>query len=143
MSAIYLDTSILAKRYLPSPQSEQIEALLDRAEHRFVLSDLAVVELESALRRRASEHPGKTIDKAKVRLRIDGDLQSGFFTIHPLAPSILIGARRWIAEGKPLATLDALHLATALEANVDVLATDDRQFARAARAAGLRVETFV
>jgi predicted nucleic acid-binding protein len=143
MIAIYLDTSVLAKRYLPSPQSERIEAMLDRREHRFVLSDLAIVELESALRRRAAEHSGKTIDRAKVRLRIDGDLRSGFFIVHPLAPSILIGARRWIAEGKPLATLDALHLATALEANADVLATDDRQFARAARAAGLRVETFI
>lgn len=143
MSAVYLDTSVLAKRYLPSPQSERIEAMLDRAEHRFVLSDLAVVEFESALRRRASERAGKSIDRAKVRLRFDDDLRSGFFIVHPLRTSVLISARRWIAEGEPLATLDALHLASALEANADVLATDDRQFARAARAAGLRVETFV
>lgn len=143
MSAVYLDTSVLAKRYLPSPQSERVEAMLDRAEHRFVLSDLAVVEFESALRRRASERIGKSIDRAKVRLRFDDDLRSGFFIVHPLRTSVLISARRWIAEGEPLATLDALHLASALEANADVLATDDRQFARAARAAGLRVETFV
>ena len=143
MSAVYLDTSVLAKRYLPSPQSERVEAMLDRAEDRFVVSDLVVVELESALRRRASEHPRKTIDRDKVRLRFDDDLRSGFFIVHPLRSSILVSARRWIAEGQPLATLDALHLATALEANADVLATDDRQFARAARAAGLRVETFV
>lgn len=143
MSAVYLDTSVLAKRYLPSPQSERVEAMLDRAEHRFVVSDLAVVEFESALRRRASERVGKSIDRAKVRLRFDDDLRSGFFIVHPLRTSVLISARRWIAEGEPLATLDALHLATALEANADVLATDDRQFARAARAAGLRVETFV
>lgn len=143
MSAVYLDTSVLAKRYLPSPQSERVEAMLDRAEHSFVVSDLAVVEFESALRRRASERIGKSIDRAKVRLRFDDDLRSGFFIVHPLRTSVLISARRWIAEGEPLATLDALHLATALEANADVLATDDRQFARAARAAGLRVETFV
>ncbi len=143
MSAVYLDTSVLAKRYLPSPESERIDAMLERAEHRFVLSELAVVEFEAALRRRASERPGKTIDKAKVRLRFDDDMRSGFFIVHPLRTSVLISARRWIAEGEPLATLDALHLASALEANADVLATDDRQFARAARAAGLRVETFV
>jgi len=143
MSSVYVDTSVLAKRYLPSPQSDRVEAMLDRAEHRFVLSELVIVELESALRRRAGERSGKTVDRAKVRLRFDDDLRSGFFIIHPLRTSILVGARRWIAEGEPLATLDALHLATALEANADVLATDDRQFARAARAAGLRVETFV
>jgi predicted nucleic acid-binding protein len=143
MSAVYLDTSVLAKRYLPSPQSDRVEAMLDRAEHRFILSELVVVELESTLRRRAAERPGKTIDRAKVRLRFDDDLRSGFFVIHPLRTSILVSARRWIAEGEPLATLDALHLATALDAHAEVLATDDRQFARAARAAGLRVETFV
>lgn len=143
MSAVYLDTSVLAKRYLPSPESERVEAMLERTQDHFLLSDLAVVEFESALRRRASERSGKAIDKAKVRSRFDDDLRSGFFSVHPLQTSVLIAARRWIAEGEPLATLDALHLASALEAHADVLATDDRQFARAARAAGLRVESFV
>ncbi len=143
MSTVYLDTSVLAKRYLPAPESEKVEALLERAEHRFVLSELVVVELESALRRRAGERGSRAIDRAKVRSRMDDDLRSGFFSLHPLRGSVLAAARRWIAEGEPLATLDALHLASALEAEADVLATDDRQFARAARAAGLRVTTFV
>lgn len=143
MSSVYVDTSVLAKRYLPSPQSDRVEAMLARTEHHFVLSELAVVELESALRRRAVEAGGRAIDRAKVRLRFDDDLRSGFFAVHPLRTAILIDARKWIAEGQPLATLDALHLATALDANADVLATDDRKFARAARAAGLRVETFI
>lgn len=143
MSLVYVDTSVLAKRYLPSPESERVEAMLERADDQFLLSDLVVVELESALRRRAAERTGKSIDRSKIRLRFDDDMRSGFFVLHPLRTSILISARRWIAEGEPLATLDALHLATALEARADVLATDDRQFARAARAAGLRVESFV
>ena len=143
MSTVYLDTSVLAKRYLPSPESDKVEALLQRPEHRFVLSELALVELESALRRRAAERASRSIDRAKVRLRIDEDLGSGFFALHALRPSVLAGARRWIAEGEPLATVDAIHLATALEAGAEVFATDDRQLARAARAAGLRVTTFV
>lgn len=143
MSRVYLDTSVLAKRYLPSPQSEKVEAMLDDTSLQFVLSELVVVELESALRRRAREHGSKWIDKATVRGRMDDDLRSGFFTLHPLGPSILASARRWIAEGQPLATLDAIHLATALDAEAETLATDDRQFARAARAAGLRVTTFI
>ncbi len=103
MSTVSLDTSVLAKRDLPAPEPEKVEALLERAEHRFVLSELLVVELESALRRRAAEQGSRAIHRAKVRLRIDDDLRSGFFSLHPLA-------------------------------------TDDRQFARAA---GLRVTTFV
>ena len=143
MSSVYLDTSVLVKRYLPSPQSAHIEVLLDQPDHRFALSDLAAVEFESTLRRRAREAGGRSIDRAKVRMRFDADLKSGFFTIQALRSSILLNARRWIAEGEPLATLDALHLASALEAEVDALATDDRQLARAARAAGLRVISFV
>ena len=49
-----------------------------------------------------------------------------------------------IADGKaPLATLDAIHLATALTIEADVLATDDRQLARAAKAQRLAVISFL
>ena len=141
MSLIYLDTSVLAKRYLRSDESDALDALLEDVEHRFLVSDLCVVELESAVARRARETPG--IDRAATRLRIDDDMRSGFFAVRPLDTSILIAARRWIAEGEPLATLDALHLASALDAEADVLATDDKQLARAARAAGLQVTSLL
>lgn len=143
MSTIYLDTSVLAKRYLPAPQSDAIEALLTTPGHLFLLSELCVVELESTLRRRAAERSGGSIDRRAVRRRMDDDLESGFFELHPLDPPILKAARRWIADGEPLATLDALHLSTALAAGAEIMATDDRQLARAARAAGLQVTTFI
>lgn len=143
MSRIYLDTSVLAKRYLAAPESDAVEALLESPADQFVVSDLCAVEFESTLRRRAREPSGRRIDRSHVRSRFDDDMRSGFFLLHPLETSILAGARRWIAEGEPLATLDALHLATALAADADGLATDDRQLARAARAAGLHVTTFV
>jgi uncharacterized protein len=143
VSLIYVDTSVLAKRYLASPQSDAVDAMLDQAEDQFIVSDLCAVELESVVARRAREVAGKGIDRNRVRLRIDDDLRSGFFEVVPLDTSILIAARQWIAEGEPLATLDALHLASALAAGADELATDDKQFARAARAAGLRVTTFL
>lgn len=143
MSRIYLDTSVLVKRYLPAPQSDAIQALLDDPAHRFIVSDLCAVELESTVARRSREPEGRGIDRAAVRLRIDDDMRSGFFILHPIDGAILIEGRRWIAEGEPLATLDALHLASALQASAETLATDDRQFARAARAAGLDVITFI
>lgn len=141
MSLIYLDTSVLAKRYLRSDESDALEALLDSTEHRFLVSDLCVVELESVVARRARETPG--IDRAATRLRIDDDMRSGFFVVRQLDTSILIAARRWIAEGEPLATLDALHLASALDGEAEILATDDKQLARAARAAGLQVTSLL
>lgn len=143
MSLIYVDTSVLAKRYLVSPQSDAVEAMLEQEAHRFVLSSLCAVELESMVARRSREAAGKGLDRHRARLRIDDDMRSGFFQIVPLDTSILIAARLCIAEGAPLATLDALHLASALAARAEVLATDDKQFARAARAAGLKVTTFL
>jgi predicted nucleic acid-binding protein len=141
MSLIYLDTSVLAKRYLRSDESDALDTLLEDATHRFLVSDLCVVELESVVARRARETPG--IDRAATRLRIDDDMRSGFFLVRTLDTSILIAARRWIAEGEPLATLDALHLASALDAEAEILATDDKQLARAARSAGLQVTSFL
>lgn len=69
-------------------------------------------------------------------------MRSGFFAVHALDTLVLISTRRLMAEGPPLATLDASHLASALDGGADVVATDDRQLARAAMEAGLRVKTF-
>ncbi|HET9645238.1 MAG TPA: type II toxin-antitoxin system VapC family toxin [Burkholderiaceae bacterium] len=143
MSLIYLDTSVLAKRYLRDARSDDVDALLDHDELSFVVSDLCVVELESVVARRSREAPEGKLDRGAVRSRIEQDMRSGFFLVHPLETDVLIEVRRLIVEGEPLATLDALHLATALRAGADTLATDDRQFAHAARAVGLSVTTFV
>lgn len=142
MSLVYLDTSVLVKRYLPEPQSDAVDVYLDDPTHRFVVSDLCVVELESAIARRARENNG-TIPREKLRLRIDDDMRGGFFLIHTLNTAVLIEARQWIAEGEPLATLDALHLATALHAGAEIFASDDRQLQRAAKAAGFKVHSFI
>jgi len=143
VTVIYVDTSVLAKRYLASAESDAVEAMFERDDLRFVISDLCAVELESVIARRAREVTSKGLNRHKARLRVDNDLRSGFFEVVPLDTSILIAARQWIAEGEPIATLDALHLASALAGEAKVLATDDRQFARAARAAGLEVRTFL
>ncbi|NWG74131.1 MAG: type II toxin-antitoxin system VapC family toxin [Rubrivivax sp.] len=142
MSLVYVDTSVLAKRYLRGPRSDDVDDWLAEPAHRFLVSDLVVLELESVVARRARELQGG-LDRNQVRLRIDDDMRSGFFAVHTLDTSVLISARRLIAERPPLATLDALHLASALDGGADVLATDDRQLARAATDAGLRVKTFV
>ena len=77
-----------------------------------------------------------------MRLRIDDDMRGGYFAVYALDTSVLISARRLIAEGPPLTTLDALHLASAIDGGAEVLATDDRQRGRAAMNAGLRVKSF-
>ena len=55
MSLVYVDTSVLAKRYLRGPDSDDVDAWLAKPAHRFLVSDLVVVELESVVARRARE----------------------------------------------------------------------------------------
>jgi predicted nucleic acid-binding protein len=143
MSLVYLDTSALANRYLRSPISEAVDALLGENSHLFAMSELCLVELESALARQHREGRVTTRKLSELRTRFENDLRLDFFTLHPLSRPILVGARQLIADGKsPLATLDAIHVKTALEIEADAFATDDRQLARAAAKHGLEVITF-
>lgn len=64
--------------------------------------------------------------------------------MQPFAAAALTRAGVLLRDrGVPIATLDALHLASALELQCAALATADRQLARAAAACGLKVHSFV
>ncbi|QHI97389.1 PIN domain-containing protein [Xylophilus rhododendri] len=144
MSLVHIDTSVLAKRYLHEPGSGEVDAMLAREDLRFGISDLVLVEMESIVARRRREPGGSAIDAAAIRLRLDGDLRTGFFHIVTLNASVLAEAQRLIAEASGgLSTLDSLHLASACTSGANILATDDRQLGRAARAVGLDVISFI
>jgi predicted nucleic acid-binding protein len=143
MSFVYVDTNVLVKRYLPEETSDDVDEFFDRPEHRFALSELCLVELESVLARRAREPGGQKLKLAEIRMRFENDLRSGFFEMHSITSAVLMQARQLISDRTaPLATLDALHLSTALEISADVLATNDKQLARATRAYGLTAISF-
>ena len=65
------------------------------------------------------------------------------WSIQPFNTAVIPHATRLIRElSAPLATLDALHLASAQSLGCESLATGDRQFARAVRLCGLIVHEF-
>ena len=72
------------------------------------------------------------------------DVRSGYFEVEPLADRHAIIAYDVIDQlsGHTLRTLDALRLAIAHSAGTTMLATADRQMARAAEALGMGVVTF-
>jgi predicted nucleic acid-binding protein len=143
MSFVYVDTNVLVKRYLPEASSDAVDDFFDHTEHRFALSELCLVEFESVLARRAREPGGKQLKLADIRMRFENDLRSDFFEMQSVTSEVLLQARRLIADRtSPLATLDALHLSTALEIAADVIATNDKQLARATRAYGLTAVSF-
>lgn len=140
---IYVDTSSMAKRYLSEAASDAVDAFVSGRDDDFVITPLTTTEFESLLQRRL--RTGE-IDQRFLRRTRDlftRDLVIGLWQVHPFDPLAFETAGRLLRESsEPLATLDALHLASAHGHGCSDLATSDRQMARAARASGLVVHEF-
>lgn len=141
---VYVDTSALIKRYITEPNSDEFEAFF-MARVPIVVSRLTLVEIRSTLarRQRAGEISEDIAELAMNEVRID--LQDGLLDVQPVADEQVAQALHLIERLSPLPlrTLDALHLAIALDCGIDDFATADRQQAEAARALGLNVFTFI
>lgn len=124
---IYADTSALVKLVLNETESRALEAFLLESGFQMVSSQIAEIELLRT-----------------VRL-VDGDALGSAhevlsrMVLLPLTASMRSSASR--AEPAALRSLDAIHLATALEVQEDLTAvlTFDRKMAAACVGAGLEV----
>ena len=139
----YIDTSALAKRYLNEPGSEALDAFLSTLS-RALIRRLTVVELRCLLRRRWRAGEIDDDYERAARAYFADDVRSGYFEVEPLADRHAIFAHDLIDQlsGHTLRTLDFLHLAIAHDAGATVLATADREMARAAGALGIGAVTF-
>jgi predicted nucleic acid-binding protein len=126
---LYADTSALAKLIRPEVESQALAAFLDGGNSwgqvpELISSDLTTVELHRAARREGSISPAdvdEVLDKV-YSLRVRPEIISLASEVKPV----------------PLRSLDALHLASALRSNCDMIAYDQRLI-QAARGAGLTV----
>jgi uncharacterized protein len=130
---VYLDSSALLKRVVAEAESRslsaRIRALADDGAA-LLTSDLAWVEVSRALRRAPLPSP---VDAARLT-----DLAMSGVATAALDNEVVALARRL---GPPaLRTLDALHLATAILLDVDILVAYDHRLTSAAQEAGLLVE---
>lgn len=135
----YVDTSLLALRYLESPDGPLARRLM--REHRLVTSSITPLELASVFGQRvASGILTEEARDAAVR-RLDDD--EGSWDEMPVSGEVLQGGREVVRQTGARA-LDAIHLATALAYRDAghgslVFLTRDAQQGRAARALGLDV----
>ena len=143
MSAVYLDTSVLAKWYLPEPRSDEAAAFIE-ARAPAVVSTLSVVELRSLLSRRRRAGQLDALEESKVFATFEEDAAAGHVALRAVPDAALRAAVTLIARlpDHPLRTLDALHLAMVLREDCTELATADRVMAAAAEALGLVVHRF-
>lgn len=146
MSALYVDTSAVARAYLADEADHgELRALLFESEHLVLTSELTRVEFASAIT--AAKRQGRIPDGTEFLAQFDEDTKQGMLNLIPLAPErIMPAARRIVLDNQPVRTLDAIHLAVAMQdalrftGGVPVaMVTRDQRQADAAKAHGLEV----
>jgi uncharacterized protein len=111
---VFADTSALVKRYVPEVGSAWMEQWFDPANgHLVIISEITIVELVSALARRHREASIPSADF--LHLRSDFLLHADHeYLVMTLQSTLLIRAQQLVTT-RPLRTLDAIQLASALE----------------------------
>ncbi len=146
MTLLYADPSALIRAYfVDEPDHEDLRALLLEGTAPVVTSELARVELASAVG--AASRAGRLRRWRGLLARMDADCGAeGPVTLIALRPPVVLPAAYELVLEQRLRTLDALHLAVALRecpplaGDGDVeLVTRDEQQAAAAKALGLAV----
>ena len=137
-AGIYLDSSALAKLYVPEAESEILDTFL-RGRRDLMISDLCITEVISAVARRRREGALEVGQANQIRDALLSDANS--FRRLDLAPFIHRAAERMLlfTESVPLRTLDALHIALALSGEATCVVTFDNRLSEAAALHGLRV----
>jgi len=148
MTTYYLDTSALIKRYVDEVGSNWLRAMLDvRPPPSVIIVHLAIVEVTSALTRRMREGTLTPAEYAQLQNAFRADCL-GEYDIVTAVGEIIDQANR-LLEKYPLRAYDAVHLATAMVVNQQLLANNfapltflsaDNRLNEAAAAEGLVVD---
>jgi predicted nucleic acid-binding protein len=135
----FLDTSALVKRYHLEPGSDRVNAIFDDTDSILVISELAIVELASALQRKRS--------RREITLEAVNDTLAQFAA--DVLRDLIVAAFRtgYIQQARDLVlqlglrALDALHLASASELSAlsPVFVCADAHLRQAASDLGLDV----
>jgi predicted nucleic acid-binding protein len=139
-AALYIDSSALAKLYVPEIESDELDAYL-RGRLGLMISELAITEVLSAVARKKREGELKPELANRIRDAVLADADSGSFARLHLDPAVHRVAERLLmaASSVQLRTLDALHLALAFSGSATHVLTFDRRMREAALQFGLNV----
>ena len=137
---MYLDTSVIVKRYVAEPDSDAVDALV--VGHSLMTSEIAVTEFWSA--RLAKERAGQI--SAVWRRRIwdvfVDEIESRVLTLVKVDGALLREANEVLLKVYPvvpLRSLDAIHLAAYAASRAGPLFSADQRMVRAALALGFEV----
>ncbi len=141
---IYWDTSTLFKLYFPEPDSsDSFNLLALQQEAKIFTSAITSSEILCALHRKEQTRELKRGGAAKLFEGFIADVESSRVVLIPYGDNITKQIEVFLAEAAThsapliIRSLDAIHLATALQLGVDALATTDQRLRKAAALAGL------
>lgn len=134
---VYLDASALVKLFVPERESDDLNDALAGLKD-VIVSDLALTEMATALGRRTREHL-LTREEAQRLYRAASKLQASSHHAELTPPIHRRAERLMLSLTIPLRALDALHLATALDAEAATVVTFDPRLRAAAATQGLFV----
>ena len=120
MSDFFVDTSALAKRYTKEVGTRWVRSWIrPSAGNVIVISELAMVEMFSLLARRKHDGEISARSAAYLRRAFLAHLRSDYAVVK-IESSILVQSRdlvtKYVAQG--LRTLDAIHLACAIQSQI-------------------------
>lgn len=137
---MYLDTSVLVKRYVAEPDSEHVDEVV--VGFTLVSSELALGELWSALlAKERNKVLAKTAREAAWKAFL-ADIEEGVLRLIPLDGVMIREANEIMLRvhpDVPLRTLDAIHLATYDSVITGPIFTKDKRMIAAAKLLGFAV----
>jgi predicted nucleic acid-binding protein len=110
----FLDSSALIKLYHEEPGTERVEEIFATGEVSLVVSELAAVELQSALARKVRTGEITVQGEGEVLRNFEHDCADRF-VIEPLTSAVAQGAKELLKKHghqRALRSLDALQVAT-------------------------------
>jgi predicted nucleic acid-binding protein len=131
-----VDSSAFAKRYVQEAGSDKLDRFLESASE-LAFCVILVPEIISGLNRRLRERILTIADYRAVKKQLMDDVRDA--TVLQITPSVISRSVK-LLESNVLRSMDALHIACALEWRADLFVTSDRRQFTAATNTGLRTE---
>ena len=137
---LYLDSAYIAKCYLAEPDSVKVRELV-RSASGLYSSALCVAEIACVIHRKVREGSFDAGTASFLRKYFRNDLKNEVWELIPITDHLLDGVEiliKSLPTGSFIRAGDAIHLASAMEAGLDEIWTNDRHLLAAANHAGLR-----
>ncbi len=133
---IFFDSSAYAKRWVEESGSQEVEDLCVRASE-VCLSIICVPEIVSALSRRVREKSLTRVEYTQSRTRLLEDANDAIIVS---LTSTVVQTCITVLETASVRTLDAIHIASAIESRADLFVSSDHRQVAVAKSLGLETK---